>query len=1291
MRKIRLVGIGIALMLMSLAIGGGSVAADSSVTISRANMAEWAFEGPTEDHTGGIETGEFVPGPDHVPSGSGSAHFKLENQQSADFLATTQFAGKPLGTITTLKFSTYVASDTATTKSVALEFDIDYDPTLINCGSLTTSASCYQSRFVFVPGFNNSPQTVIPNQWQTWDTLDSNNKDWYASIHGGSTGIPGHAGLCAQNTPCSWSDLKGAYPNAAVMQRSGPGQFGVKAGSGFSTFDGNTDAIVTDISGTNTTYDFELGSGAATFHVSPHGDDTLCNGQTNADANASTEPDCSFKTIKHATDTAVAGDTINVHAGTYSEQVNVSKNLTLTGDGAGSTTIQAPSTLTADADGKMNLVEFRGGISDTMSGFTVSGPGPSGCNSISTGIAALGGASLNVSATNVTSIRDSTLSGCQNGEGIRVGTPRDSGTPSVGSLTASHVQVTDFQKNGVVVAGPGSTGTISDTTITGAGATATIAQNGLEIIGGALGTVNHNILSNIECDNASCNPDPLQQYYATGISTTSAATGTVVSNNTVSHTDVGIDSDGTGKTITGNTLTDNRFEGIFLYQGNATVSGNTITGGKIGVEIAAFNGDTVNAQGTLTKNLISGATTAGIQLQIGPANTTTLATITGDSNSIHDNGIGVNNTITTGTPLTMTNNYWGSANGPTNAINKFNVGSQGNSASANVNFIPWLSTISGAPGSFTGTSFAPVTNTAPTGQFASIQAAVTASNTGGTVNAAAGTFTENVTVGQALTINGAKHGVDARTGRTTPNAETILTGGGFSLNTDAITVDGFTVQNPGGTDKDGIVLNPAHSGYQVLNNIIQNNTIGISANANGAAPTQIKQNLIQHNNEVGAASGNGIYADQGSANLLIDNNTFVDNVNGGAAAFFGAPGTQHDITFSNNHLDSDLDLSNITTVTVSNNTSTNGTDGSIIIIDGGDNGVTVTGNTITGGNGSAVAILARNGNSSNQNIDIHGNTLTGNTNDGVLIGAGGITTATLTVHGNTIAGNHRDGVNNGAVILVDATNNWWGTQTGPAHASNVGGTGNAVTDNVIFTPWCGLADCSIHYGIATKLVYTAQPVGGPATAPLATQPVLQAQDTSGNLGINFAGPVALAFGANPGAATLGGTTTVNAVAGVATFTNVSVSKAGTGDTLVASSTDLTSATSNAFTVGAPIPTVSSMDTSTGTVNGGTTVVITGTNFVTGDAVSFGGVAATNVQVLSGTQISVTTPAHAEGLVNVRVVNASNQGNTLAQQYHYITSADVNVPTTRGGPIGPAGNNPAPAPPGRPAPTPNPHP
>jgi hypothetical protein len=39
---------------------------------------------------------------------------------------------------------------------------------------------------------------------------------------------------------------------------------------------------------------------------------------------------------------------------------------------------------------------------------------------------------------------------------------------------------------------------------------------------------------------------------------------------------------------------------------------------------------------------------------------------------------------------------------------------------------------------------------------------------------------------------------------------------------------------------------------------------------------------------------------------------------------------------------------------------------------------------------------------------------------------------------------------------VDARSNWWGAQSGPYHATlNLGGTGNDVSDNVLFDPWTG--------------------------------------------------------------------------------------------------------------------------------------------------------------------------------------------------------------------------------------------
>ena len=54
---------------------------------------------------------------------------------------------------------------------------------------------------------------------------------------------------------------------------------------------------------------------------------------------------------------------------------------------------------------------------------------------------------------------------------------------------------------------------------------------------------------------------------------------------------------------------------------------------------------------------------------------------------------------------------------------------------------------------------------------------------------------------------------------------------------------------------------------------------------------------------------------------------------------------------------------------------------------------------------------------------------------------------------------------------------------------------------------------------------------------------------SGTSTPNFTGSVTLALATNPDGATLGGTCTVNASAGVATFSGLTLDKAGAGDTL----------------------------------------------------------------------------------------------------------------------------------------------
>jgi len=54
-------------------------------------------------------------------------------------------------------------------------------------------------------------------------------------------------------------------------------------------------------------------------------------------------------------------------------------------------------------------------------------------------------------------------------------------------------------------------------------------------------------------------------------------------------------------------------------------------------------------------------------------------------------------------------------------------------------------------------------------------------------------------------------------------------------------------------------------------------------------------------------------------------------------------------------------------------------------------------------------------------------------------------------------------------------------------------------------------------------------------------------------------------------------------------------------------------------------------------------------------VTFGGTAATNVSVVSSTQITATTPAHAAGAVNVVVTNTGGPSGTLTNGFTYTTS------------------------------------
>jgi len=172
--------------------------------------------------------------------------------------------------------------------------------------------------------------------------------------------------------------------------------------------------------------------------------------------------------------------------------------------------------------------------------------------------------------------------------------------------------------------------------------------------------------------------------------------------------------------------------------------------------------------------------------------------------------------------------------------------------------------------------------------------------------------------------------------------------------------------------------------------------------------------------------------------------------------------------------------------------------------------------------------------------DANGNTVTGTAQ-----------TVTLAIQNNAGPGGVLSGTN---VLAVNTT-------TGQAAFSGLAidkiGTGYTLTatgNTVSTTPGTVVSNAfNVTMGPAAKIAFTTQPGNGTGGSPLTTQPVVTLEDAGGNTVIGTAQNITLAIQNNPGGGNLGGTTTVavNAGTGVATFTNISIDKIGTGYTLTA--------------------------------------------------------------------------------------------------------------------------------------------
>jgi hypothetical protein len=293
-----------------------------------------------------------------------------------------------------------------------------------------------------------------------------------------------------------------------------------------------------------------------------------------------------YTTVQGAVNAATPGDTVYLCGTTpFREQVIITKSITLTGDSGA--TIAAPSPWVASADPlppqftsdgllvpQAIVVAWGHGVHVTIGGLTITGPlpGDGGCGSDEYGILVIDGASAQIAHDAVTNIKDanSSLYGCQFGVGIEIGsqywpTPGYAAQKLenfTGTATITRTTVSGYQKGGLVVDGPGSSGYVSGDTVTGAGPSSAlgtaIAQNGVQVTDGAGAQILDNTVS-------------ANQYSGGGYASSAGilifgGCGTPLERNVQ---------------VAGNTLTNNDV-GVYLWNGSpdpsCTVTPSTITG-----------------------------------------------------------------------------------------------------------------------------------------------------------------------------------------------------------------------------------------------------------------------------------------------------------------------------------------------------------------------------------------------------------------------------------------------------------------------------------------------------------------------------------------------------------------------------------------------------------------------------------------------------------------------------------------------------------------------------------------
>jgi nitrous oxidase accessory protein NosD len=327
------------------------------------------------------------------------------------------------------------------------------------------------------------------------------------------------------------------------------------------------------------------------------------------------------------------GTAVHVCAGTYAEQLNIQQPIAITGyEGA---TVELPAT-TANSTTSCDVaseaatnrpdqeeISICGAYKVSIKNLNVKaiwpgepvGPGVS-CAYNLAGVLAAGGAELTLSGSTITGAAPQVINGCQYGVGVELGM---SYTEPLSTATAklSKDNISGYEKNGIAVEGEGTYAAITDVTVTGAGKTPAIAQNGIGVqFGGAAKIVGSTVSGN-ECEYPSvCGPNPLTQYGGDGVEFYEAGSGSSVSKSTITENDEGVeayDSTAADPAITSNTLEKNRWSAVEIEEGSATINGNSMSDSNVGIQLLQYAGQAYAIGGTATHDKIEGMNDFAVQ------------------------------------------------------------------------------------------------------------------------------------------------------------------------------------------------------------------------------------------------------------------------------------------------------------------------------------------------------------------------------------------------------------------------------------------------------------------------------------------------------------------------------------------------------------------------------------------------------------------------------------------------------------------------------------------------------